>query len=169
MRPSALFVAVAASLLLALPARAARIEHFTVGDWDAGAYTHSKTGKFNHCAATDDYKDGTALIFAIFKDKSWAIGVFNRAWKLKAGETFAVHYRIDNGANLAAKAGAVATEQIKFMLPGDMKLFRRMQDGHKLTIDVMSKKVEFKLTSSKAILTRLFDCIDKWDKDPKYQ
>ena len=180
MRLSALFLAIAASLLIARPATAERIEHFKkIGNWDGGAYTHSKTGKFSHCAASASYRNGNTLIFAIYKNRTWALGIANKDWKLKVGDTYAVRYRIDKGAEHSGKAGAVADNQIKLPLPGDNKLFDRMRNGSLLTVVLKSKTTsfettkfettKFKLTSTNAILTRLFKCVGEWRKNPKYQ
>lgn len=169
MKPSALFLAGAASLLIALPATAARVEHFTIGNWDGGAYTHTKTGKFNHCAASASYRNGDALIFAIYKDRTWALGIVNKGWKLKVGDTYPVRYRIDNGAPLSGTAGAIADTQIKLPLPGNNSLFNRMRHGSLLIVSIKSKTTKFKLTSTSEILARLFDCVEKWRKRREYQ
>ena len=169
MKPGALFLAVAASLQAVLPAAAARIEHFKVGNWDAGAYTHSKTGKFSHCAASAKYKNGNTLIFAIFRNRSWALGIANKEWTLKVGDTYPVRYRIDKGAELTGKAGAVANNQIKLPLPGDDSLFNRMRNGRLLTVSLGFKTTKFALTDTDAILTRLFKCVGEWRKNRKYQ
>lgn len=169
MRLSALFLAVAASLLAVPPATAARVEHFKIGNWDGGAYTHSKTGKFNHCAASARYRNGNSLVFAIYKNRSWALGMVNKAWNLKVGDTYPVRYRIDSGSELSGKAGAIAGNQIKLPLPGDNKLFNRMRRGSLLTVSLGFKTVKFKLTDTNAILTRLFDCVDDWRERRDYQ
>jgi hypothetical protein len=170
MRLSALFLAVAASLLVALPATAARIEHFKkIGNWDGGAYTHTKTGKFNHCAASASYRNGNSLVFAIYKDRSWALGIVNMDWKLKVDDTYPVRYRIDSGSELSGEATAATDNQIKLPLPGDNKLFDRMRHGSLLTINLKSKTVKFKLTSTDAMLTKLFDCVNTWRKRREYQ
>lgn len=170
MRTWALFLAVAANLLTVLPATAARIEHFKkTGNWDGGAYTHSKTGKFSHCAASAKYRNGNILIFAIFKNRSWALGIANKEWTLKVGDTYPVRYRIDKGAELGGKARAVADNQIKLPLPGDDKLFNRMRRGSLLTVSLGFKTAKFDLADTDAILTRLFDCVGEWRKNPKYQ
>lgn len=169
MRLSALFLAGAASLLMTMPATAARIEHFKIGNWDGGAYTHSKTGKFNHCAASAQYRNGNSLVFAIFRDRTWALGIVNKDWKLKVGDTYPVRYRIDSGSELSSKAGAIATNQIKFSLPGDDRLFNRMRRGSLLTVSLGFKTTKFSLTDTDAILTRLFKCVGEWRKRREYQ
>lgn len=159
---SVLTMAALAGLLALVPARAERISNFKIGNWDGGAYTHSGSGAFSHCAASASYRSGTTLVFSIHKDLTWAFGLVNRNWKLKPGETYEVRYWIDRGRPFFGTAEVVAANQVKVPMPGNDRLFGAVRRGRLMTVDAANQTMQFALTSTNRMLSALFDCARYW-------
>ncbi|WP_346906558.1 hypothetical protein [uncultured Roseibium sp.] len=150
------------SLLLALPAKAEQISELTIGNWNGGAYTHTQTGEFSHCAASANYKSGVTLVFAINRDLTWALGLANDSWKLTEGDTYPVQYRLDRGKTYEGTATAIAPNQVKIQLPGDDSLFNRFRRGNMLTIVAANQTMRFSLNQTSKMLSSLFNCAKHW-------
>lgn len=165
MRRTSFFAGVAIALAV-VPATAAQLSDFDfeIGNWGGSAYTHSETGKFSHCAASAEYKNGNALIFSIDRQLTWAFGIYNENWELTVDDTYPVHYRIDSGRELSGEATAVSPTQVKVPLPGDDSLFNRMRRGSRLTVTLRSQTMKFDLTSTSQMLAKLFNCVIEWRK-----
>ncbi|MDJ0931631.1 hypothetical protein [Breoghania sp.] len=150
------------SLVASGTAQAERISHFKIGNWDGGAYTHSKTGAFSHCAASANYRSGTTLIFSIHEDLNWAFGLVNSKWKLKVGAEYPVRYWIDHSRDYMGTAEVVAESQVKVPLPGDDRLFARVRRGRMMTVQAANTTMNFSLTSTNRMLSWLFECARYW-------
>lgn len=156
------FVAGIASLLIATSAQAEQISTLKVGNWNGGAYTHTETGEFSHCAASASYKSGITLIFSIDRGLSWALGLSDDDWKLSEGDNYPVRYWVDRGGELTGTATAITTSQVKIPLPGDDRLFARVRRGKLLTVVASNKTMKFGLTSTNRMLSALFKCTKYW-------
>lgn len=150
------------SLLLTLPVRAEQISEMNIGNWSGGAYTHTKTGEFSHCAASANYKSGVTLVFSIYRDLTWALGLANDNWKLTEGDTYPVQYRVDRGKTFEGTATAIAPNQVKIPLPGDNRLFNRVRGGNMLTVVAANETMQFSLKQTSRMLLSLFDCAKHW-------
>ncbi|MEI2386648.1 hypothetical protein [Breoghania sp. JC706] len=156
-----------AGILAPGAAQAERISHFKIGNWDGGAYTHSKTGAFSHCAASASYRSGTTLVFSVHADLNWAFGLVNNAWKLKTGESYPVRYWIDRSPDFVGTAEVISEHQVKVALPADDRLFARVRRGRLMTVRAANDTMKFSLTSTNRMLSRLFECARSWrDRDP---
>ncbi|PTW63466.1 hypothetical protein C8N35_1011520 [Breoghania corrubedonensis] len=143
-------------------AQAERVSHFKIGNWDGGAYTHSKTGAFSHCAASASYRSGTTLIFSIYTDLNWAFGLVNNTWKLTPGQTYPVRYWVDRGRDFVGKAEVVSEHQVKVPLPASDRLFAQVRRGRLLSVRAANDTMTFSLTSTNRMLSRLFECARYW-------
>jgi hypothetical protein len=95
----------AAAASLAMPASAATITSYKVSGWSMGAYTNDQTGRFSHCAASAQYRNGlTAAVLGVRNRFQWAIGFSNQDWNLRQGREVDVDFRIDGGRNHSIRA-----------------------------------------------------------------
>jgi len=150
------------SVVLALPAAAEQISRMEIGNWNGGAYTHTETGEFSHCAASADYKSGITLVFSIHRDLTWAMGLANDNWKLTEGDSYTVRYQVDRGKIYEGTATAIAPNQVKVALPGDDRLFHRFRRGSRLTVVAANQTMQFSLKQTSRMLSSLFDCAKHW-------
>ncbi len=150
------------SLIFVLPASAEQISEITIGNWNGGAYTHTQTGEFSHCAASASYKSGITLVFSINRDMTWALGLANDNWKLTEGDTYPVEYRVDSSKAYEGTATAIAPNQVKVLLPGDDNLFNRFRRGNMLTVVAANQTMRFSLKQTSRMLSSLFNCARHW-------
>jgi hypothetical protein len=150
------------SLLFVLPAGAEQISKIKIGNWNGGAYTHTQTGEFSHCAASADYKSGITLVFSINRDLTWALGLANDQWNLAEGDSYPVQYQVDRSKTYEGTATAIAPNQVKVPLPGDDRLFNRFRRGNMLTIVAANQTMHFSLKRTSRMLSSLFDCARHW-------
>ena len=162
MLPKKVAAMVLGGCLVSLQASAEQISQFKIGNWSGGGYTHTETGDFSHCAASADYKSGITLIFAINRDLTWAMVLANENWKLTAGDTYTVQYRVDRGSRYEGTATVVAPNQVKVPLPGDDALFNKFRRGTILTVDAANQTMHFQLNQTSRMLAALFDCAKYW-------
>ncbi|WP_321344111.1 hypothetical protein [Breoghania sp.] len=145
-------------------AQAEQISKFKIGNWEGGAYTHTQTGEFSHCAASASYRSGITLVFSIHRDLNWAFGLVNKNWKLEVGKTYPVRYWVDRGRDYSGTAEVISESQVKVPLPGDDRLFAAVRRGRQLTVLAANDEMKFTLTTTNRMLSRLFDCARSWRK-----
>ncbi|WP_321334283.1 hypothetical protein [Breoghania sp.] len=153
-----------AGFLTLSSAHAEKISSFKIGNWEGGAYTHSQTGEFSHCAASASYRSGITLIFSIHKDLNWALGLVNKKWKLDVGKSYPVRYWVDRRRDYSGTAEVISSNQVKVALPGDDRLFSAVRHGRQLTVLAANDEMKFSLTTTNRMLSRLFDCARTWRK-----
>lgn len=152
--------------LVSAPAWAEQISSFDIGNWNGGAYTHTQTGDFSHCAASAQYRSGITLVFSIDRQLTWAMGLANESWKLAEGDSYPVRYWVDRGSDFTGTATAITATQVKIPLPGDDRLFLRMRRGSVLTVRAANQTMKFSLKSTNQMLSTLFNCAKHWrDRD----
>ena len=157
-----IFAVFVGAWLVSAPASAEQITQFNIGNWNSGAYTHTETGEFSHCAATAHYQSGISLIFAINRDLTWALGLSDDRWKLTEGDSYPVQYWVDRGYVYDGTATAVAPNQVKVPLPGDDRLFYRFRRGRMLTVVAANQTMNFSLKDTSRMLAKLFECAKYW-------
>lgn len=143
------FIAVFAVLIATTTfTKAAQISKTKIDAWTLSAHTSNSSGAFSHCAASARYTSGNVLAFSISKTLRWRIGLGNKKWKLTKGAVYPVHYRIDQGATIKAKAVVRTAKMVSVELTKSDALFRAFQTGHVLTIEAAGERFNFSLKSS---------------------
>ena len=158
------FFLIAAALMLgAAPANAAVIQQFKVADWQVGAYTNDRSGRFSHCAAAGRYKSGITLLFSVTESLEWAIGFSSPQWNLRQGRQFDVEFRIDGGRAHRVSGRAVSERLIRATLPDSTELFNQFRAGNQLVARVEGNPdARFNLTNTSAMLAEVLSCAKKY-------
>jgi hypothetical protein len=149
----------AAGVLLALPADAAQIRSYKVGNWDIGVYTNDSTGRFSHCAAAANYKSGITLLFSVSENLEWAIGFSSPDWNLRPNREIDVEYRIDNYPMNTVTGRSVNNKLVRATLPDSVSVFNQFRYGLRLVASVDGNRpVNYNLTSTAVMLTEILNC-----------
>lgn len=157
------FLAVAALTMLAAPANGAVIQQFKVAEWQLGAYTNDRNGRFSHCAAAGRYRNGITLLFSVSETLEWAIGFSSPDWNLRQGRQFDVEFLIDGGKAYSVNGRAVNNRLIRATLPDSAELFNQFRRGNQLVARVEGNpEVRFNLTNTSAMLSEVLNCAKKY-------
>jgi hypothetical protein len=153
----------AAAASLAMPASAATITSYKVSGWSMGAYTNDQTGRFSHCAASAQYRNGLLLLFSVTESFQWSIGFSNQDWNLRQGREVDVDFRIDGGRNHSIRANAVTNRLLRGRLPDSVELFNQFRLGLRMVVSLNDNApVTFNLTDTNVMLTEILQCARKY-------
>ena len=75
----------AAVVATASTASAEKIADLSYGDWTGGAFTHSHSGAFSHCAVNAKYRSGIDLFFSVTGTHAWLASAGGAVAALVAG------------------------------------------------------------------------------------
>lgn len=139
-------------------ADAARIAPLEIGGWSGGAYSDDQTGSFSHCAASANYRSGVSLLFSVSNDEAWSMGFSSQSWSLVPGNRYPVQFRIDRGTVIDGVAVARNPKLAQVVLPANNRLFQSFRRGNILRVAAAKKVLEFRLTDTSKLLSRLLDC-----------
>jgi len=113
----------AAMLALGVVTRAdAKEVSFQAGSWPGTIVYDDKSGTFQDCYITSDYKSGITLYFQIDYDQTFHIAFTHPDWRLTVGDDFSLGLSVDNLWSGTYRAYAYDTNavDIKFEAPGDL-------------------------------------------------
>ncbi|MCP5083156.1 MAG: hypothetical protein GY948_15825 [Alphaproteobacteria bacterium] len=157
-RTIAVVALTAAVIATASSASAEKIADLTSGDWTGGAFTHSHTGAFSHCAVNAKYKSGIALYFSVTGTRRWSMAFASKHWEFQRGRKYPLHYQIDNGPVLKGTAIARSPSLVQVFLPINGRIFSRFAGGSTLRVSTNRKVMQFVLTGARAMLPKLINC-----------
>lgn len=158
-RFAAAILAVTTAVIAASPsALAGKIANLSSGAWTGGAFTNAHTGAFSHCAVNAKYRSGVALYFAVSGARQWSMAFSARHWRFESGQTYAVHYQVDDGPVIHASAIAKGPGLMQVHLPVNGRSFSRFQHGTTLKVASGRKVMRFALTGAGPMLTKLVRC-----------
>ena len=158
-RFSAAVLSVTAAVLAAAPgASAGKIADLSSGAWTGGAFTNAHTGTFSHCAVNAKYKSGVALFFAVTGTRQWSMAFSAKHWRFERGQTYPLHYQVDDGPVIQAGAVAKSTALVQVHLPVNGRIFSRFQKGTTLKVAAGRKVMQFALTGAGPMLNKLVRC-----------
>ena len=135
---------------------------FSVGNWNAGAYSVPGSMAFDHCAAAAEYKSGITLIFAVSRTFQWSMGLYNSSWQLSQGSTYQITYAVDGSGPTIAKAVALGPSQVEIPLAPNVTLFQRFMHGNQLSVNAASQNFLFDLTRTIELLPDLLRCVENY-------
>jgi hypothetical protein len=154
---------VATTLAFAAPAGAATITSYKVSGWSMGAYTNDTTGRFSHCAASAQYRNGLLLLFSVSESFQWSIGFSSNDWNLTQGRDIEVDFRVDGGRLNTVRGTAVNTRLLRAPLPDSVDLFNQFRVGLRLVVSLNDNApVTFNLTDTNAMLSEILRCAQKY-------
>ena len=156
-----IYIALLATCILALSlenASAKKIYSLKTGNWNGGAYTNNKTGRFSHCAASVKYKSGILLLFSVTRSSKWNMGLSNKAWNLTPRRKYPIEYRVDRGRLIRGTAIAKGRRLVQVFLPTSDSLFRQFRHGRRLTVWAARQKMKFNLRGTSSMLSLLLKC-----------
>jgi len=139
-------------------ARAATLETFQVGNWQAAALSDDQSGAFARCSMSANYSTGYTLLFSIDGNFTWSVGVLNTGWHLSPSSTYDVSYSINGGMPFYGNGTAVSGTEIEIPVPPDEGLYNRFRSGSQITISVMGQQLFFTLQGTQRGLAALLDC-----------
>lgn len=158
-----LALAAIAAATFGTTASAATITSYKVAGWSMGAYTNDQTGRFSHCAASAQYRNGLLLLFSVSESFQWSIGFSNQQWNLRPGREVEVDFRIDGGRQNTVRGNAVTEKLLRARLPDSVELFNQFRQGLRLVVNLNDNApVTFNLTDTNAMLTEVLQCARKY-------
>ena len=119
-----------AAFLAAGTASGEVLQRYSTGMWTIEATADN--GAFRHCSATGQYGGGSAVIFLLTRDFSWAIGITNPRWNWRKGSEARMSYWIDSYGRRSAKVEALSPTQLGMPLADSQQLFQEIRGGNKM-------------------------------------
>lgn len=152
----------AVALCAASSAQAREINRYNVGGWQVGVFTNDQSGRFSHCAASGNYRNGLTLLFSVSESLEWAIGFSSPEWRLTPGRDFDVEFRIDGGRLQSVRGRAVTDRLVRATLPDRVELFNQFRLGLRMVVSLNDNpEVVFNLSNTNAMLTEILNCARK--------
>jgi hypothetical protein len=152
----------AVALSAASSAQAREINRYNVGGWQIGVFTNDQSGRFSHCAASANYRNGLTLLFSVSESLEWAIGFSSPEWRLTPGRDFDVEFRIDGGRVHNVRGRAVTDRLVRATLPDSVGLFNQFRLGLRMVVSLNDNPdVTFNLSNTNAMLTEILNCARK--------
>ncbi|HRF09413.1 MAG TPA: hypothetical protein PL193_12345 [Xanthobacteraceae bacterium] len=152
----------AVALCAASSAQAREINRYNVGGWQIGVFTNDQSGRFSHCAASGNYRNGLTLLFSVSESLEWAIGFSSPEWRLTQGRDFDVEFRIDGGRVNNVRGRAVTDRLVRATLPDNVGLFNQFRLGLRMVVSLNDNpEVTFNLSNTNAMLTEILNCARK--------
>ncbi len=152
----------AVALSAASSAQAREINRYNVGGWQIGVFTNDQSGRFSHCAASANYRNGLTLLFSVSESLEWAIGFSSPEWRLTPGRDFDVEFRIDGGRVTNVRGRAVTERLVRATLPDSVGLFNQFRLGLRMVVSLNDNPdVTFNLSNTNAMLTEILNCARK--------
>jgi hypothetical protein len=149
----------AVALCAASSAQAREINRYNVGGWQVGVFTNDQSGRFSHCAASANYRNGLTLLFSVSESLEWAIGFSSPEWRLTQGRDFDVEFRIDGGRVHSVRGRAVTDRLVRATLPDRVELFNQFRLGLRMVVSLNDNpEVTFNLSNTNAMLTEVLNC-----------
>lgn len=153
----------AVALCAASQAAAREINRYDVGGWQVGVFTNDQSGRFSHCAASGNYRNGLTLLFSVSESLEWAIGFSSPEWKLREGQNFDVEFRIDGGRVNNVRGRAVTNRLVRATLPDSAELFNQFRYGLRMVVSLNDNPdVAFNLSNTNPMLTDILNCARKY-------
>jgi hypothetical protein len=138
---------------------AEQLYNFKVGSWTAGAYTRQNTNQFNHCAAAATYNSGILMLFSVSRSYAWGMSFAHPAWRLTKGQSYDIAFTVDQTPPIAARAIAIAPNQVEVPLADSTELFQRFRQGYQLRVAAAGQVLAFNLTGTSQVLPALLRCV----------
>jgi S1-C subfamily serine protease len=98
--------------LLACGSKADQLTTFNSGNWSGGAY--SIDGKFSHCSMLANYPNGNILLFKIYANGTWSVGIANSKFNFKPGQPIKLQASVDGADPTEISGETISTSQISF-------------------------------------------------------
>lgn len=158
MRTIEVFLWAALVALVATVHADAKEYSFQAGTWPGTIVYDDKSGTFQDCYITSDYKSGITLYFQIDSDQTFHIAFTHPDWRLTVGDQFSVGLEVDRLWSGTYRAYAYDTNavDIKFERPGD--LLDALRYGSIMRVNAQSDSFLFRLEGTKTALQRLREC-----------
>jgi len=162
MRAFAIATTIAAAAI-ATTANAASINRYKVAGWDMGVFTNDSTGRFSHCAASAQYRNGLLLLFSVSDKYEWSIGFSNTEWNLREGREIGLDFKIDGGRVYTVRGVAVSNRLVRGRLPDSVELFNQFRQGYRMVVSLNDNApVTFNLTDTNPMLTEILQCAKRY-------
>lgn len=141
------------------PSSITPLSTFTVGNWNAGAYSASGSTTFDNCNAYASYVSGITMGFAVSRTFQWSMAFEDQAWSLTPQQSYPIAFTVDGGAVSSAIAIAVTANTVTVPLADSVPLFEKFMHGEVLRVDAASQVFTFKLTNTVELLPALLKCV----------
>jgi hypothetical protein len=157
-----LIATLAVALGAASSATAREINRYNVGGWQVGVFTNDQSGRFSHCAASANYRNGLTLLFSVSESLEWAIGFSSPDWRLNAGRDIDVEFRIDGGRVNTVRGRTVNDRLVRATLPDSAALFNQFRYGLRMVVSINDNpELTFNLSNTNAMLSEVLNCARK--------
>lgn len=134
----------------------------TIGNWLAGAYSDDQTGRFSHCAASVDYKNGAFLLFSVNRQYQWSVGFVASELGVLKNDTLSVKLGLDDSADDTVQAHAISKNVLSVSLSPSSDLFKRFMRANLLRLSSTpqtSFAYQFNLQDTSKLLPYLLKCV----------
>jgi hypothetical protein len=150
---------------LAGPAEAKETEEFTVGQWGGYSYSDDSNGQFVDCEIwTPENSDKVQFGIAIPKDYSLELWLYSKPWSLPANQSYPISYWIDRNQQYRGRAATSSQNYAVITVDSDQAVYDELKAGNEVTFRTQDQDYVFDLRGSRAALSRLLDCVDRYSK-----
>jgi hypothetical protein len=145
----------ACTALLIASAPACLAYHANVEGWELRYFSeNAPTG----CIMGADFQDGTRLSIIVTTKYEWALGLWNKSWKLTKDGTTDVAAYVDRQFIASGKAAHMDRSIAVLPLTG-AAAFRALQTGQRLDLQVPAGNLNFALKGTGKAMYALLDCV----------
>ena len=143
-------------------AQVTTLSTFSIGNWQAGAYSGNGTVAFDHCAGQATYNSGIIMVFEVGSKFQWSVGLANPRWNLTVGQSYPVAFTVDNRDPSVGTAVAITTNQVQVQLAANDPLFQLFRYGETLRVEAAQQNFTFALTNTVELLPALLNCAQRY-------
>lgn len=131
---------------------------FQAGTWPGTIVYNDKSGAFEDCYISSDYKSGITLYFQIDSDQTFHVAFTHPDWRLTVGDQFSVGLEVDRLWSGTYRAYAYDTNAVDISFKGPGDLLDALRYGSIMRVNAQSDSFSFRLEGTKAALQRLREC-----------
>jgi hypothetical protein len=154
-----------AALAGPVPAEAKETEEFTVGQWGGYSYSDDSNGQFVDCEIwTPENGDKVQFGIAIPKDYSLELWLYSKPWSLPANQSYPISYWIDRNQQYRGRAATSSQNYAVITVDSDQAVYDELKAGNEVTFRTQDQDYVFDLRGSRAALSQLLDCVDRYSK-----
>jgi hypothetical protein len=139
--------------------KAYEVEQF--GQWSVYAFDNARG--FAFCVASKSETNGVELVFSVDPKDNWRLALRNDGWQLREGDTYDLHYAIDDAAPVPVDGDAPGSSMVRLDL-GDNGSIEPFKHGAQLRVIAAKSSFQFDLAGSTQALSAAHDCMARHAK-----
>ena len=165
MRPYVGAIAMVLSLFASRSAMAAddeiRVDKFTVGPWNGGAYDNEKTGEFSHCGAYRPAGPHMGMLIRLDRDFLISMAVTADDWQFPEQASYVVTLKADNRPLGQFEAKPAPGDRVMDIIIGqDNRVYEAIRMSRLFTIEAEQGKFSFIMADADRAFLMVRRCVE---------